>query len=297
MELGGTVAVVTGGASGIGRGTALALARAGADVVVADIHPERTAETVAAIRELGREALGELCDVTSDDDVDALAATTLERFGRVDVVMNNAGVSVLGPPERVPMDDWRWVLDVNLLGVVRGIRAFAPALLAQSSGWIVNTASVAGLYAYSYDAVPYITSKHAVVGLSEGLHLHLRPKGVGVSVLCPGLVATNLGETARLIAIDDPAWTNFPVHMQRAIDPADVGEMVVGAIRDERFLILTHPEDQATVVAHGVDREAFLQGYLPRLYKGRDASGLPTVNVPPPEPVTPLVPAATEEGT
>ena len=268
MELGGTVAVVTGGASGIGRGTALALARAGADVVVADIHPQRTTEAVAAIRDLGQRAIGTLCDVTSDADVDALAATTLEHFGRIDVVMNNAGVSVLGPPERVPMDDWRWVLDVNLLGVVRGVRAFVPTLLAQGSGWIVNTASVAGLYAYSYDAVPYITSKHAVVGLSEGLHLHLRPKGVGVSVLCPGLVSTNLAETARFVGIDDPTWTNFPVHMQRAIDPADVGEMVVGAIRDERFLILTHPEDAATVVAHGADRDAFLHGYLPRLYAG-----------------------------
>jgi NAD(P)-dependent dehydrogenase (short-subunit alcohol dehydrogenase family) len=292
MELGGTVAVVTGGASGIGRGTALALARAGADVVVADIHPERTAETVAAIRELDQRAVGALCDVTVDADIDALAALTLEHFGRVDVVMNNAGVSVLGPPERVPMDDWRWVLDVNLLGVVRGIRSFVPTLLAQGSGWIVNTASIAGLYAYSYDAIPYITSKHAVVGLSEGLHLHLRPKGVGVSVLCPGLVSTNLGENARLVGIDDPGWTNFPVHMQRAIDPADVGEMVVGAIRDERFLVLTHPEDTATVVAHGADRDAFLHGYLPRLYAGREPSGLPAMSVPPPET---LVPLATEE--
>jgi NAD(P)-dependent dehydrogenase (short-subunit alcohol dehydrogenase family) len=289
MELGGTVAVVTGGASGIGRGTALALARAGADVVVADINPERTTEAVAAVRALGQRAIGARCDVTSDADVDALAATTLEHFGRIDIVMNNAGVSVLGPPERVSMDDWRWVLDVNLLGVVRGIRAFVPTLLAQGSGWIVNTASIAGLYAYSYDAVPYITSKHAVVGLSEGLHLHLRPKGVGVSVLCPGLVSTNLGENARLVGIDDPTWTNFPVHMQRAIDPGDVGDMVVGAIRDERFLILTHPEDRATVVAHGADRDGFLHGYLPRLYAGRDPSGIPKVSVPPPEPVTPLV--------
>ncbi len=128
-----------------------------------------------------------------------------------------------------------------------------------------------------------------MVGLSEGLHLHVRPKGVGVSVLCPGLVSTNLAETARFVGIDDPAWTNFPVHMQRAIDPADVGEMVVGAIRDERFLILTHPEDAATVVAHGADRDAFLHGYLPRLHPGREPSGRPKVGVPPPEPVTPLV--------
>jgi NAD(P)-dependent dehydrogenase (short-subunit alcohol dehydrogenase family) len=276
MELGGTVAVITGGASGIGRGTALAFARAGAAVVVADVHEARTAETLAAIREIGGRAIGVRCDVTSDADVDALADTTLAELGRVDVIMNNAGVSVMGPPERVPMDDWRWQLDVNLLGVVRGVRAFVPHLVAQGSGWVVNTASIAGLYAYSYDAIPYITSKHAVVGLSEGLHLYLRPQGIGVSVLCPGLVATNLGESARLVGADDPAWTNFPQHLRRPIDPGDVGEMVVGAVRDERFLILTHPEERAVIAAHGTDRDAFLKGYLPRLYAGRDERGLPT---------------------
>jgi NAD(P)-dependent dehydrogenase (short-subunit alcohol dehydrogenase family) len=276
MELGGTVAVITGGASGIGRGTALAFARAGASVVVADVHEPRMAETVAAVEGAGGRAIGIRCDVTSDADVDALAEATVAELGRVDIVMNNAGVSVMGPPERVPMDDWRWQLDVNLLGVVRGVRAFVPHLLAQGSGWVVNTASIAGLYAYSYDAIPYITSKHAVVGLSEGLHLYLRPQGVGVSVLCPGLVATNLGESARLVGVDDPAWTNFPQHLQRPIDPADVGEMVVGAVRDERFMVLTHPEERAVMAAHGADRDAFLRGYLPRLYAGRDERGLPT---------------------
>ena len=269
-------------------GTALALARAGADVVVADIHPERTAEAVAAIRELGQRALGALCDVTVDEDVEALAATTLEHFGRVDVVMNNAGVSVLGPPERVPMDDWRWVLDVNLLGVVRGIRAFVPTLVEQGSGWIVNTASVAGLYAYSYDAIPYITSKHAVVGLWRACTCTCGPRAWACRCCAPDWSPRTWARASACGASNDPGWTNFPVHMQRVADPGDVGEMVVGAIRDERFLVLTHPEDLATVVAHGADRGAFLQGYLPRLYAGRLASGLPTNHVPPPEPVTPL---------
>ncbi len=286
MDLAGTVAVVTGGASGIGRGSALAFARRGAAVVIADIHEQRTAAVVAELEAMGAKAIGVRCDVTSDDDVDALAARTIAEMGRVDVVMNNAGASVLGPPEQVPMDMWRWQLEVNTFSVVRGIRAFVPHLIDQGSGWVVNTASVAGLYAYSYDAIPYITSKHAVVGLSEGLYLHLVPKGVGVSCLCPGLVATNLGETARFAGITDPAWTNFPAHMSRAVEPEAVGEMVAVAIEEERFLIVTHDEDAAMLADRSTDRDGHLRGYVQRLYEGRGPDGLPLA-VPVPDPSTP----------
>lgn len=275
MEVSGAVAVITGGASGIGRATALALARAGADVVVADIHQQRMDETVAAIGEIGQRALAVRCDVTSDADVDALAHGVLSEFGRVDVVMNNAGVALLGPPERVPMQDWQRLFDINVFGVVRGIRAFVPILLEQGHGWIVNTASIAGLYAHGYDNIPYIGAKHAVVGITEGLYLYLRPKGIGVSVLCPELVTTNIGETARMIGIDDPRWVNFPPHLLRPIQPEAAAERVVAAIRQERYLILTHPENQEWVVNHGRDVEGFLAGYLPMLYEGRDPAGLP----------------------
>lgn len=275
MELSGAVAVITGGASGIGRATALALARAGADVVVGDIHQQRMDETVAAIAETGRRALAVRCNVTSDEDVDALARTVLTEFGKVDVVMNNAGVALLGPPERVPMQDWQRLFDINVFGVVRGIRAFVPILLEQGHGWIVNTASIAGLYAHGYDNIPYIGAKHAVGGITEGLYLYLRPKGIGVSVLCPELVTTNIGETARMIGIDDPRWINFPPHLLRPIRPEDAAERVVAGIQQERFLILTHPENEEWVSNHGRDIEGFLAGYLPMLYEGRDPSGLP----------------------
>ncbi len=275
MKLEGLVAVITGGASGIGRGSALAFARRGASIVVADIHEERTAATVAELEAMGATAIGVRCDVTSDDDVDALAARTIAEMGRVDVLMNNAGASVLGPPEQVPMDLWRWQLEVNTFSVVRGIRAFVPHLLAQGSGWVINTASVAGLYAYSYDSIPYITSKHAVVGLSEGLYLHLVPKGIGVSCLCPGLVATNLGETARFAGLTDPAWTNFPAHMARAIEPEAVGEMVALAVEQERFLIVTHDEDAAMLAERATDRDGHLRRYLTQLYDGRGPDGIP----------------------
>ncbi len=281
MELHGKVAVVTGGASGIGRGTVLAFARAGADIVVADVNEERMEATVAEVTELGRTAIAVRCDVTSDEAVDALARTALGEFGHIDVVMNNAGVSLLGPPERIPMDDWKWLFEVNLFGVIRGIRAFVPIFLEQGYGWLINTSSIDGLYAHGYDNIPYIGTKYAVMGITEGLYLHLRPKGIGVSVLCPGLVATNIGENVRMIGVDDPRWTNFPAHMQRPISPGEVGETVVAALHAEKFLILTHPEDRAWVLDHGRDVEGFLQRYVPILYAGRDSSGLPD----PPAPI------------
>jgi NAD(P)-dependent dehydrogenase (short-subunit alcohol dehydrogenase family) len=246
VEVDGTIAVVTGGASGIGRATALELARRGADVVLADVHEGRLAATAADVEALGRSALAVPCDVTRDADVARLADAAFGGYGRVDVLMNNAGIAVLGPPHRVEMDDWERILQVNVLGLVRGVRAFAPAMVERGSGYVVNTASIAGIWAYTWDATPYITSKFAAYGYSEALARSLRPLGIGVSVLCPGLVATNLGETARFSGVpDDRAaeWSYFPPEMQVAIEPADVGGMVCDAIAAEQFAIFTHPGD------------------------------------------------------
>ena len=246
MEVEGTVAVITGGASGIGRATALELARRGARVVVADIHEDRLAETATEVEAIGAAAVAVRCDVTQDADVARLADEATAAFGPVDLVMNNAGIAVLGPPHRVEMEDWDRILQVNVLGLVRGVRAFVPAMVERGSGYVVNTASIAGIWAYTWDATPYITSKFAAYGYSEALARSLRPLGIGVSVLCPGLVATNLGETARFSGVPDEfagAWSYFPPEMQVAIEPAAVGEMVCDAVRDERFAIFTHPGD------------------------------------------------------
>jgi NAD(P)-dependent dehydrogenase (short-subunit alcohol dehydrogenase family) len=247
VDVYGRTAVVTGSASGIGRSTALELARRGADVVVADIHEERLAETAVGIEALGRRALAVRCDVTSDADVDALAAAAFGAFGAVDVVMNNAGIAVLGPPHRVEMSEWERILQVNVLGLVRGIRAFVPAMVERGHGYIVNTASIAGVWAYSWDAAPYITSKFAAYGLSEALARSLRPLGIGVSVLCPGLVHTNLGETARFSGVPDEhagSWSYFPPDMvESAVHPDTVGTLVCDAIAAERFAIFTNDND------------------------------------------------------
>ena len=164
MKIQGAVAVVTGGASGIGRATALELARRGADVAVADIHEERLEEVRVAVEELGRRVLTIRCDVAYDDHVEHLRHEVLEEMGRADIVMNNAGVAVMGPPETISMQDWDWVLQVNLFGVIRGVRAFLPHMMERGSGHIVNTSSLAGLYAYNWDTIPYITGKFGVVG-------------------------------------------------------------------------------------------------------------------------------------
>ena len=257
----GTVVVVTGGASGIGRSCALEFARRGASVVIADIHEERIHETVAALTEGGSHAIGVRCDVTSDADVTRLRDESLAAMGRVDILMNNAGVALLGPPESVPIDDWRWILEVNILGIVRGAAAFIPHMLERGSGHIINTASIAGLHAYSWDAIPYITSKFGAYGLSEGLFAYLTPHGVGVSVLCPGLVNTNLAENARFLGAEDrDSWFYMPERLLNNPISADrVGPMVADAVEADQFLILTHPEDGIYLAERRTDLEATLR--------------------------------------
>ena len=236
-------AVVTGGASGIGRSCAEAFAREGCDVVIADLHEARLAETKASIEALGRRCIAVRCDVSSDSEMAELAARTIEFCGVPDIVMLNAGVAVLGPTDRIPIDQWRWNMEINFFGVLRGVLAFSEAMRERGSGHIVITSSVAGLYAYSFDAAPYVSSKHAAYGLAESLVLYLRPQGVDVSVLCPGLVVTNLGETARRAGVrPDQQYSHFPDYMMTdPMTPDQVATSVIDAVRDRTFLIYSHP--------------------------------------------------------
>ncbi len=259
-------AVVTGGASGIGRACALAFAREGCDVAIADIHDERLASTKLEIESLGRRCIARHADVRSDDDIESLASEVHTTFGSVDIAMFNAGISVLGPPDLIPVAAWQQQMDVNFFGIVRCVNAFVPAMRAAGRGHVINTASIAGRYAYSYDAGPYIASKFAAYGYSENLALYLRPQGVNVSVLCPGLVLTNLGETARREGVAaDQAWGHFPEAMLRPITPDDVAPMVVDAIHANRFLIYTHPEDEVLIRERSADIESALAAQIARL--------------------------------
>jgi NAD(P)-dependent dehydrogenase (short-subunit alcohol dehydrogenase family) len=195
----GQVAVVTGGASGLGRALARQFAERGLSLVLGDVEKGPLDETVAAFEADGVQVLGVATDVRFADQVDALAAATLERFGRVDVVCNNAGVGTMsGATWELPIEDWKWVMEVNLDGVLHGIRSFVPHLVAQGSGQVVNTASMAGISS-GPSMAPYLVSKHAVVALSQGLRDELAETApaVGVTIVCPGTMATNIGNSER----------------------------------------------------------------------------------------------------
>ncbi|MFI1337505.1 SDR family oxidoreductase [Streptomyces sp. NPDC020845] len=251
VQLRDAVAVVTGGGSGIGRATAHSLARRGARVVVTDRDGDR-ADTVAG--ELGERGIAAVCDVTRLEDLQAVRDLALERFGRVDIVMNNVGILAVGPVQDIPLDAWQRVIDVNLLGIVRSNLVFLPVLVEQGAGHVVNTASTAGLLPYGYEQMPYTATKHAVVGLSEALALYLRPRGIGVSCLCPGIVATNIVEQVTFYGeASPPRGPNSPV-----LDAGTVGELVADGIADDRFLILTVPEVADELRERGADMDAYL---------------------------------------
>jgi NAD(P)-dependent dehydrogenase (short-subunit alcohol dehydrogenase family) len=228
---------ITGGASGLGRALAERYARAGFRVCIGDIHEARGAETVAALPP-GAHFLR--CDVTRDADL-ATAADWLERnWGGVDVVVNNAGVAIGGSIDEIGMSDWQWIVDINLLGVVRGCKAFAPLLRRQGHGHIVNIASMAGLV-HPPVMSAYCATKAAVVALSETLRLELARDRIGVSVVCPGFFRTNLTESLRAGNADVERVTRKLVEQARAGAP-EVAERVFRGVERGEFYILTHAE-------------------------------------------------------
>ncbi len=245
-SLQGRVGVVTGGASGIGRALAEALAREGAKVVVADLDEAGMAGVLAGIRGRGGEALAVRTDVGDLASVRALADRVFEAFGRVHVLCNNAGVALWGGLEAATHRDWQWALAVNLWGVIHGLEVFLPRMIAQKEpGHVVNTASMAGLVATGGLGI-YNTTKYAVVGLSETLAKDLKPYGIGVSVLCPMGVQTRIRESER----------NRPAHLRnevpvpaepvelmgRYLAPETVAQMVLAAIRAGELYVITHDE-------------------------------------------------------
>jgi len=234
---------ITGGASGFGRALAERYTRAGHRVCIGDVHEERGRATLAALREVEKRAEFRRCDVTRDEDFEAVADFLGSEWGGVDVVINNAGVAAAGTIGETPMVDWRWIVDINLLGVVRGCRTFAPRLSAQKSGQIINISSMAGLIAPPTMAA-YNTTKAAVVALSETLAVELAPDGVRVSVVCPGFFRTNLTESLKT---ENPRARKL---MSKLVDEAersadDIADYTFHAAEKGEFHILPHPEGRS----------------------------------------------------
>lgn len=254
-DLAGKTAFVTGGASGIGLALCRAFAEAGMKVMLADIEADALDRALDELEGVGPAVRGVVCDVADPGSVERAAQATLQAFGQVHVVCNNAGVAGAGGIDHISIDTWRWVLDVNLMGVLYGIRAFLPHLRAHGEGGhIVNTASLAGMTA-GLGFSPYVASKFAVVGMSEGLALQLKPHGIGVTVLCPGFVRTRIGESGRnrparygQSPVLDPQSAGAALVAEIAklietgLDPSEVATQVLSAIRDNELYVFTHPE-------------------------------------------------------
>lgn len=255
LALDGAAAVVTGGGSGIGRAVAITLAMRGARVGVSDLDADRADETAALVAEAGGDAFGLAVDVASLGDLEELRDRAVRRFGRIDVVVNNVGVLAMGAPESLPVDAWQRVLDLNLLGIARSNLVFLPLLLGQGRGHVVNTASASGLLAYGFDRLPYVASKHAVVGVSEALARYLGPKGIGVTCVCPSGVVTNIVE--QITAYGATTAPRAPRHA--LVEPEVVGELVADAITTGRFLVVTAPEIHDELRERAADPEAYLQ--------------------------------------
>jgi NAD(P)-dependent dehydrogenase (short-subunit alcohol dehydrogenase family) len=251
-DLRGKVAVITGGASGIGRAVADRAAAEGMKIVLGDIEEGPLKEAVDDLTSTGAEALGVVTDVADAASVLALRDRTLDRFGSVHLVHNNAGIGLGGPIWEVSEEDWRWILGVNLWGVIHGVAAFVPVLVEQGEGHVVNTASIAGLIAAPFLG-PYNATKQAVVAISETLFKDLQAVGapIGVSVLCPGFVRTRIAESER----NRPQWAPdreapgtaelrgaVQNMVEGGIAPATVADRVIDAVRTNTFYILTHPE-------------------------------------------------------
>ena len=262
-NLAGKVAVVTGGGSGIGRELALACAREGMHIVLADVDVKGMEETTRLLG-AGVESISVRCNVAKAAEVENVAIGTYGRFKAAHLLFNNAGVAVVGPTWTTTLEEWEWVLGVNLMGVVHGIHYFVPRMLEQKDEChVVNTASVAGLLSVPASG-PYCVSKHGVVTLSEVLHhdLQIFKASIGVSVLCPAFVNTGIKDSERNrpaeLGAENPLSKPFAAQMRKAIESgklsaADVARMTLDAVKANRFYILTHPKIKLSIEARMKD--------------------------------------------
>jgi len=248
-DIKGRVAFVTGGASGLGLAMARSFLARGARVMLADRDEEGLNRAVAELSKDSNEIASVVCDVAYVEQVKAAAQATIDHFGKVHIVANNAGVGLGGQPGEIAIEDWRWIVDINLMGVVYGIEVFTPLIQSHGEGGhFINTASMAGHVAPGTMG-PYNATKYAVVGYSEGLKNELMPHKIGVSVLCPGWVNTNIhttgfgapsSEVTVEQAKDDPVFQEMDAVIKGGLDPNAVADWVSECVESDRLYIFTH---------------------------------------------------------
>lgn len=283
-DLTGKTAFITGGASGLGLAMAHAFGEASMNVMLADIEEAPLAAAVQDLEDRQIRASGVLCDVAVRNAVEAAAAKTIETFGKVHLVCNNAGVGAGGPIDQVRHADWEWILAVNLMGVVYGMETFLPLIRAHGEGGaFVNTASMAGMISPP-GMEPYSATKFAVVAMSEGWAGQLAPEGINVSALCPGFVKTKINQSGRTRQaqfggpVDSPVVADSMV--DNGIDPERVGRRVLEAVQAGERYIFTHPDMRPFVEARfaGIMSAFDVAAASPALagmdYKTPDLSGM-----------------------
>ena len=248
-NLAGKVAFITGGASGMGLGMARAFAGEGMKLMLADVNEVRLGAAEQEFKDQGVDIATIICDVSKLEQVNAAADATIEHFGKVHVLCNNAGINVGGTYEELSQQDWDWVIAVNQLGVQYGISAFLPKIKAHGEGGhIVTTSSMAGMVNAGPGWAPYNASKFAVVVMNEVLYSELKETNIGVSVLCPGAVATNIIEAADSRPSNFGSSGDKPVIagdvaelLEHGLDPDVVGKLVLEGIQEEQFYLFTDP--------------------------------------------------------
>lgn len=261
------VAVITGGASGIGLGMARAFGERGMKLVLADVDTSTLDSAVAELRDAGIETAGQICDVSQLEQVEALAEFTLSTYGAVHVLCNNAGVGLTTSTMNLNLKDWKWIIDIDLWGPIFGVKVFCPLIEAQGEGHICSTSSMAGLTS-SRSLGAYNVAKHGVVALMSTLERELRSRksNVTASVLCPGPISTNISSnsvktrpkkdvqntrqktvTPESQAIADRKAAKIQALLDEGMQPLEVGNLVADSIQENKFWILTHPQWTSTL--------------------------------------------------
>lgn len=259
----GKVAVITGGGAGLGRAMALTFAAQGMNIAICDVDDAAAASTATEIRALGVKAITANVDVTNRAAMGAFADRVYSELGGCHVLCNNAGVSTFVPAHELSDADWNWVVGVDLLGVIYGLQAFLPRMIAQKQGGhIVSTSSIAGQVPLQ-GIVPYHAAKYGVVGLTESLAIDLASENIGASALCPGLVKTGIGNSQRNrpTAFGGPGPVDARVQAgidATGFDPMDVADLVLQAVKENKLWILTHPEYKPQIEAR---RDRILAAY------------------------------------